>query len=349
MTNSDQFYIKSWVASSAHSAQLKLVCPLPDPSFTDMFIPYRCLSILLLLFSSKVPLASTQEINTQILEVRYDGLQCPTGTIFAGSQNIPAGAGITCSYTDGADRISGTATLKHKAYRDERHCCYYNGDGQSAFLVTWYPSDRDRTGFLPTYYLDGSYCCNIGDEEGTSFVKATVAGLDDECQIGQGRMPIVDSSEFVKCCYRKSTEQWSVHFKDHTPQVRQVIGQNITQKIEFPQAVFSLPTFDFTIVIGEARLYRHHIEVDVYIPLVGERTLNVEYTEDFKDVLCFDLKFGIGTLYTCLQTKTPDGKIFAKVHFTGRGVLGRLDESRDLPSVDNELAASFLQLLTCDA
>lgn len=157
-------------------------------------------------------------------------------------------------------------------------------------------------------------------------------------------MPIVDSSEFVKCCYRRQSKQWSVHFKDHTPRIRQAIGQDITQKIDIPV----IPTFDFTIRIGEARLYRHHIEVDVNIPLIGDRTLNIEYTDDFKDVLCFELKFGIGTLDTCIQTKTPNGKISARVHFTGRGLLGRLEESRDLPSVDYDLAASFLTLLTCD-
>ncbi|TID18701.1 hypothetical protein E2P81_ATG05683 [Venturia nashicola] len=309
-----------------------------------MFIPSLYPSIFLLFFSSILLPTYAQETNTQILEVRYDGTECPTGTIFTGRQNIPAGAGITCSYTDGASTISGNATLKHKAYRDERHCCYYNNDGQSAFLVTWYPSDRRITDFLPTYYLDGSYCCNIGDEEGTSFVKTTFAALDDECQFGPDRMPIVDSSQFVKCCFRRSSNQWSVHFIDHTPSFRETIGQDITQKIDIPV----IPTFNFTFSIGEARLYRHHIEVDVFIPLVGKRTLNVEYTEEFKNVLCFETKLVVGTLDTCLETKTPDGKIFARVHFKGRGVLGRLDETRELPSVDDEFAAGFLKMLTCD-
>lgn len=147
----------------------------------NMLIPSLHISISLLLSLISIPLAHAQETNKQIVEVRYDGPECPTGTIFTGRQNIPSGAGITCSYTDGADTISGTAVLKHKAYRDERHCCYYDGDGQSAFLVTWYPSDRSIADFLPTYYLDGSYCCNIADEEGTAFVRDAVVGEDGNC------------------------------------------------------------------------------------------------------------------------------------------------------------------------
>ncbi|EER24688.1 hypothetical protein CPC735_060580 [Coccidioides posadasii C735 delta SOWgp] len=237
-----------------------------------------------------------------VIPISGDGIHCPSNT----EPSAKSSDGYQCTYGNAEGTIHVHSGLSK--------CCY--SPQESVFLL----STTGETYHAANYFFDSKFCCVDEGEVDASLT-------DGMCVYGQSRLT-VPTSYVTKCCWNKKTDSFGVHLRQSVPNIPHVVINKGTKVDIFPDLSAGATVVD-------ADIYQSFMALKIMLWLGGAINEHITFTiqvwYSHKWEIARRWQFGTwipGEVYADFETLIrPDLSIDYKVHYTGSGIFGRLEET----------------------